>query len=471
VDPPDPVNAQLRRLPPVERLVELAARAGGLERWSLLAAARSELAEARERMLAGEAIESSADGLGARVERRARRLQRPFPRRVLNATGVVLHTNLGRAPLSGEAAEALRAAAQGYSDLEFDLEHGVRGSRAEHVAELLCALSGAEAALVVNNNAAAVLLAVDTLAAGREVVISRGELVEIGGSFRVPEILGHGRAQMREVGTTNRTHLRDYEAVLGERTGLLLKVHRSNFELRGFASEVGVRELAALGARAGAPVVVDRGSGTLVDLRPHGLPEPPAQEALREGADLVLFSGDKLLGGPQAGIALGRLGPIERMRRSPLARALRCDKLQLAALAWTLRALLRDDAFLRIPTLRMLTEPAERLQARAAALFELARGAGYDKVQVLREPSRVGGGSLPELELPSHVVRIDPDHGAEALARALRAANPALVARIREGALLLDVRTLAPEEIELAGAALREARSSRSGGGSAGAID
>ncbi len=471
MDPPDRVNAQLRQLPSVERLIEAAARDVELPRWSLLAAARDELAEARAALLAGETAETDPRALTMRVRERARRLERPFPRRVLNATGVVLHTNLGRAPLSPEAADAVRAAAVGYSNLEFDLVRGERGSRLERVVEQLRALSGAEDALVVNNNAAAVLLAVDALAADREVVLSRGELIEIGGSFRVPEILGQSRARLREIGTTNRTHLRDYQAAVGERTALLLKVHRSNFEIRGFASEVGVGELAELGSAAGVPVAVDRGSGTLVDLRPHGLSEPPAQDALREGADLVLFSGDKLLGGPQAGIALGRREPIERMRRSPLARALRCDKLQLAALDWTLRALLSDDAFRRIPTLRMLTEPPERLAARAAELARLARGAGHAKVQVVAEPSRVGGGSLPELELPSYAVRIDPEQGAEALARALRGGDPPLIGRIRDDALLLDVRTLAPDEIELASRALRDARLAASRPGSAACVD
>jgi L-seryl-tRNA(Ser) seleniumtransferase len=471
MDVPDRVNARLRQLPSVDRLMEHAAAERDLERWSLLAAARAELLATRAALLAGQACETDLPALSARVRARVKRLEQPFPRRVLNATGVVLHTNLGRAPLAPGAADAAREAALGYSNLELDLARGERGSRVERAAELLCILSGAEAALVVNNNAAAVLLAVDALAAGREVLLSRGELVEIGGSFRVPEILEQGRARLREVGTTNRTHLRDYEAALSESTGLLLKVHRSNFEMRGFTSEVSVRELAGLGARVGVPVVVDRGSGTLLDLRPYGLPEAPVQEELREGADLVLFSGDKLLGGPQAGIAIGRHQAIERMRRSPLARALRCDKLQLAALDWTLRALLSGEAVERIPVLRMLTESAERLAARASVLARLALAAGWRKVQVEAEPSRVGGGSLPELELPGYVVRIDPEGDPDALARALRAADPPLVGRVRGDALLLDVRTLEPGELELAARALRQARRPPEDGESGGAVD
>jgi L-seryl-tRNA(Ser) seleniumtransferase len=471
VDPLDPVNVRLRQLPSIERLLEDAARGASLARWSLLAAARAELDRARQRVRGGEAVETELRALAARVRERAARLERPFPRRVLNATGVVLHTNLGRAPLAAEAADAIREAAVGYSDLEFDLESGERGSRVDRVAERLVILTGAEGALVVNNNAGALLLAVDTLASGREVVLSRGELVEIGGSFRVPEILEHSRARLREVGTTNRTHLRDYDGAVSERTGLLLKVHRSNFEIRGFTSEVSVRELSELARRASLPLVLDRGSGSLIDLRPLGVPEAPAQDALREGADLVLFSGDKLLGGPQAGIALGRQGLIERMRRSPLARALRCDKLQLSALDWTLRALLEGRGP-EIPAVRMLTEPPERLRERGTELARLLLQAGVSKVQIEAEPSRVGGGSLPELELPGYVVRIEAEEGPHALAAALRAQDPPLVGRIREGALLLDVRTLLPHELEMAARTLERAlRRAPAGSGSGLPVD
>ena len=296
MDRQDRVNAALRGLPAVDRLVDSADDGAELRRWSLLAAARDVLGQVRQQLLGGE-LEAAPElpALCQSTRAAARRLEERYPRRLVNATGVVLHTNLGRAPLAGEAARAVIEAAAGYSDLEYDRKSGRRGSRLARVSELLCLLSGAEAALVVNNNAAAVLLAVDTLAAGREVVLSRGELVEIGGSFRVPEILSSTRARLVEVGTTNRTHLRDYESAIGPDTGMLLKVHRSNFEMRGFTKEVGLPELAELAARHDLPLVEDRGSGSFVDLRPYGLPDPPAHAGIAQGADLVLFSGDKLL--------------------------------------------------------------------------------------------------------------------------------------------------------------------------------
>jgi L-seryl-tRNA(Ser) seleniumtransferase len=375
---------------------------------------------------------------------------------VVNATGVIVHTNLGRAPLAPEAAAAVAEVATGYSNLELDLESGERGSRLARVCEKLCLLSGAEAALVVNNNAAAVMLAVDTLAAGREVVLSRGELVEIGGSFRVPEILAGTRARLREVGTTNRTHLADYERALGSQTGMLLRVHRSNFEIRGFVAEVPTAELAKLGRAHGVPTVEDRGSGTLVDLHPFGIPETEAFAALGDGVDVVTFSGDKLLGGPQAGIALGRREPIERMQRSPLARALRVDKLTLAALDWTLRVLLDGSARERIPVLRMLLEPAESVRARAERLAADLSASGW-RATVEAQESLVGGGALPDLRIPGAVVRVDSGK-PDALAAALRRADPPIVARVSHGALWLDPRTLDDADLRLVAAALAALR-------------
>ncbi len=448
-----PVNARLRGLPAVERLALAASAGGDLPRWSLLEASRLVLARARDALLAGEDAAAPELGtLAASVAEEARRLLRPFPRRVLNATGVVVHTNLGRAPLAPEAAEAVARAAVGYSDLELDLETGERGSRLTVVSERLRLLSGAEAALVVNNNAAAVLLAVDALAAGREVILSRGELVEIGGSFRVPEILASSRARLREIGTTNRTHPDDYARAIGPDTGMLLKVHRSNFEVRGFVAEVSLAELAAIGRARGVPVVEDRGSGTLLDLRPHGIPEPEAWSGLRDGADLVLFSGDKLLGGPQAGIALGRRELIERMRKSPLARALRTDKLTLAALDWTLRALQDGSAREKIPVLRMLLAPEAVVRARAELLAGGLSRLGW-KTSVLAQPALVGGGALPDFELPGAAVRLEPRGSADALAAALRRSDPPVIARIHKGALLLDPRTLDERDVELVVAA------------------
>ncbi len=441
------VNAELRSLPAVDRLVEAALGGQELARWSVLAAARSVLEETRAALLAGAAGTSTdLAALATSVREQARRLQAPSPRRVLNATGIVLHTNLGRAPLAPAALDELVAAASGYSDLELDLETGERGSRTGRVAELLCLLAGAEAAHVVNNTAAALFLAVDTLAAGREVIVSRGELVEIGGSFRVPDIMGASRARLREVGTTNRTHLRDYRDAIGPETGLLLKVHRSNFRIAGFTSEVGLSELAALARELGLPLVEDRGSGSFVALGASGISEAEASAGLREGADLVVFSADKLLGGPQAGIVLGKRVLVDRMKASPLARALRVDKLTLAALHWTLRAL-ADGRADEIPVVAMLRATPAELEARARDLADRLRVAGVPRVSVETGSSPVGGGALPELELPGAVVRVIPDGSPNEAARRLRAGDPPVLARIQRDALLFDPRTLADEDM------------------------
>jgi L-seryl-tRNA(Ser) seleniumtransferase len=445
---PKPVNVQLRQLPAVDRLVELAGRGTRLQRWSLLCAARAELARARERLrLEPGAEKPDLDALARATREAAHELETPFPRPVINATGVILHTNLGRAPLARGAASLAVAAAAGYSNLELDVETGERGSRLAHVSQLICALSGAPGALVVNNAAAALLLAVDALAAGREVLISRGELIEIGGSFRVPEILSAGRARLREIGTTNRTHLEDYAAAIGPETALLLKVHRSNFRVEGFTAEVDLPSLARLAREHGLPLVEDRGSGTFLDLRGHGIPEREASAGLAEGADLVVFSGDKLLGGPQAGIALGRADLIARMRASPLARALRVDKLTLAALDWTLRALL-DGREREIPVLRMLLADPEQLARRAEQIAGGLRASGWTGVSVERGSAPVGGGSLPDFELPGAVVRIElGERAAGELAAALRRADPPVLVRVQRGAVCIDPRTLDDSEV------------------------
>ncbi len=453
MDGPDSVNARLRQLPAVDLLVETAADGASVPRWALLAAARSVLDVARAGLLRepGTRRAPGAEDLAGRVRIRARGLCRPWPRRVLNATGVVLHTNLGRAPLSAEAAAAVAEAAVGYSDLELDLETGRRGSRLGVVRELLCRATGAEDALVVNNNAAAVLLALDALAADRDVLLSRGELVEIGGSFRVPEILGQSRARLVEVGTTNRTHLRDYRDAIGPRAGALLKVHRSNFEMRGFTHEAGLRELAVLAREHDLPLIEDRGSGTVVDLSAHGIPEPEVQRGLTDGADLVLFSGDKLLGGPQAGIALGRRDLIERMRTSQLARALRVDKMTLAALDVTLRILL-DGRLESLPVLRMLLAPPAELEARAERLAKALSTRGF-VCSVVKQASLVGGGALPDLRLPGFAVRVESQGSPAALARALRLGDPPVLVRVSQGALMLDPRTLTDDDASRVGEA------------------
>ncbi len=372
--------------------------------------------------------------------------------RVINATGVVLHTNLGRAPLASEALDHLQRIAGTYSNLELDLATKERGSRYVHVEARLRRLTGAEGALVVNNNAAAVLLALETLARGREVIVSRGELIEIGGEFRIPEIMARSGARLREVGTTNRTHLRDYAEAIGPETALLMKVHSSNYRVLGFTASVSTRELTELGKERGIPIIEDLGSGSFLDLAPYGLPdEPTVQETVAAGVDLVTFSGDKLLGGPQAGIVVGRKTLVMRLAKNPLNRALRIDKLTLAALEATLR--LYDDperARQAIPTLRMLTEGAAQVARRARKCYrripvKVARVLGAE----LREDAgQVGGGALPLAELPTTVLVLgNADFPAHSLDERLRAERPPVVGRIRDDRLLLDFRTVLDEDL------------------------
>jgi len=452
MDPNEKVKLDARRsLPAVDWLARaVAQRRPDLAGWALPEAARRVLAAERNRLTGDpEGVAAGEEELVRRGAAAAAALARVQPARLVNATGVVLHTNLGRAPLAAGAADAVAEAAAHYSDLEFDLASGRRGDRGAAVAGKLALLSGAESALAVNNNAAALFLTLGTLARGREVIVSRGELVEIGGSFRVPEIVERAGVELVEVGTTNRTHLVDYERALGPRTALLLKVHRSNFELRGFTAEVALPELAQLGRAHGVPVVEDLGSGTLVDLSAHGLPaESYAPARLRLGADLVCFSGDKLLGGPQAGIVLGRSRFVDALRRDPVARALRLDKLSLAALDWTLESLLAGRAEREIPVLRQLLEPAARLEVRARRLAErLEKASGaWLEVSLLEGSTLVGGGSLPGLELGSWLVALRGSAPAEELAARLRAAVVPVVARVRDSLVLIDVRTLLPDD-------------------------
>jgi L-seryl-tRNA(Ser) seleniumtransferase len=442
---PDP----RRSLPAVDRLAgAVRSAAPDLPAWTSVAGARAALEAAREAARASSDV-PALDALVEAATRSARSLAERHPRRVVNATGVVLHTNLGRAVLPEGAADAARVAATGFGDVELDLATGRRGDRTGALARKLALLAGSETALAVNNNAAALLLAVATLARGREVIVSRGELVEIGGSFRIPDILGAAGVELVEVGTTNRTHLEDYRRAIGPRTALLLKVHRSNFEQRGFVAEVALDALAALAHDYDLPVVDDLGSATLVDLRGRGLPDVTyAPERLRLGADVVCFSGDKLFGGPQAGLVFGAARWLEPMRRNPLARALRLDKATLAALDWTVDAMLGGRAEDALPTLRMLTEPeaevAERARALAVRIEPLVARAALALAVV---PSRapVGGGSLPGVELPSWAVALRPHDGAASAdewAARLRAAAIPVVARVADGAVMLDARTL-----------------------------
>jgi len=399
-------------------------------------AARRVIDRARVEILAGE----EPGDLGERLLEELHDSRRARLRRVLNATGVIVHTNLGRAPLPDEAMERLREVGSGYSNLEYDLGSGTRGSRQDHIGGILRRLTGAEAALVVNNNAAAVLLALAALAEGREVVVSRGELIEIGDGFRIPDVLTRSGARLVEVGTTNRTRAADYERAIGPETGLLLRVHQSNFRVIGFAEQPATAELAAVAARHGLPLVDDLGSGVLTQLPD----EPSARDALAAGADLVCFSGDKLLGGPQAGIVVGRSELVERLRRHPLQRALRADKLTLAALEGTLVLYLDPVRALReVPVLRMLAEPTEAVHARAIRLAELTGGTVEETV------ARVGGGALPLAELPSFACALD-----EGLAEPLRRGEPPVVGVVRDGHLLLDCRTLSDAELDEAAAAV-----------------
>ncbi len=458
--PPTVASDPRRALPAVERLAAaVRAQAADLPAWAVTAGVRAALAEARERASAGPAAPPPALAeLGSAALLRARRLARSSPTRVVNATGVALHTNLGRALLAPPAAAAAALAATRYGDLELDLETGRRGDRLDAVASKLALLAGAEAALAVNNNAGALVLAVQALAGGREVLVSRGELIEIGGSFRLPEMIEAAGARLVEVGTTNRTHLEDYRRAIGPDTALLLKVHRSNFEVRGFTADVELPALAAVARERGLPLLEDLGSAALVDLRGAGLPEESyAPARLRLGADLVCFSGDKLFGGPQAGIVVGRADLVATLRRHPLARALRLDKMTLAALDWTAAALLSGETD-AVPVLRMLREPLEAVARRAQRLAEqiepIAR-AGHLQAGLQQTCVPVGGGALPGFELPSWSLALQPDaFGAGELAERLRRAPIPVITRVTGGAVLLDARTLLDDDVEAVAVAL-----------------
>jgi L-seryl-tRNA(Ser) seleniumtransferase len=415
---------------------------------------REEIADLRGRVASGSAREGDlagfAGGLSARLEER---IARGFSGRiatVINATGVIVHTNLGRSSWSKRAVERAEAAAAGYCDLEYDLHEGRRGSRQGYLETLLERLFPGQRGIAVNNNAGAVLLALNTLADGKEVVISRGELVEIGGSFRIPEVMARSGAILHEVGTTNRTRLADFEEALSHRTGLLLRVHASNYRIVGFVEEAPLPDLAGLARRSDLPLLVDQGSGNLLDLRPFGITgEPPASALLEQGADLICFSGDKLLGGPQAGILLGREDLVGLMKKNPLYRSLRLDKTIVAALEATLESFVSGNPLEEIPTLRMLALPVAAIRGRAGSLAERIREEAGESVEAsLREgTSRVGGGTAPVQEIPTCLLALRPTgFPAEEYEVALRHGRPAVLARVREGRLLLDLRTVDPKE-------------------------
>lgn len=443
---------QFRNLPSVDSVLAeqgVAAAALAYDREWVVGLVRRELDDARDRIRGGgdpAKLTELAQGVCQRIDDAVRAEPRP----VINATGVVIHTNLGRAPLSRAAMDAANQAAQGYSNLELDLSTGRRGSRQDQLQSLLRQLTGAEAALAVNNNASALLLGLSALAVGKEVIVSRAEAVEIGGGFRVPDVLRQSGATLVDVGTTNRTYLSDYENAAGENTAAFLKVHASNFRIEGFTAEVDSHELAALGESQGIPVLHDVGSGSLVLTENYGLAhEPTPQESVQAGMGLVFFSGDKLLGGPQAGIIVGKRDLVDRLARHPLARAVRIDKLSLATLTATLVHYLRGEAETEIPVWRMISATAASIKARATAWQSAVDGNSPGNASVVESRSAVGGGSLPGETLPTWVLALDCQGvggGAVEVMRRLRDSHPPVVARIEDDRVLLDPRTVSAEE-------------------------
>ena len=453
-----------RQLPSVAKLLEHPAVAAVKARHAhtdITAAARAEIDELRSRLAIPPDGPPDLDALAARVVARLDADAAPHLRPVINATGIVLHTNLGRSPLHEEAARAAYDAARGYLNLELDLGTGTRSSRPDAVRDGIRRVTGAEAATAVNNCAAATVIVLRTVAAGREVVVSRGQLIEIGGSFRIPDIMAVSGATLREVGTTNITRLSDYERAIGSNTAALMRVHTSNYRVRGFTQSVKLPELVELGRKHGLPVIDDAGSGQAVDLAPFGLPgEPLVSAGIAAGADLVLFSGDKLLGGPQAGIIAGKASLVQRIEKDPLMRAFRLDKMTLAALEATLR-LYRDPAraLRELPTLRMLTVPLAELRQRAEVFAVKLRAVpGIASVEMKEDVAYVGGGSLPDVGVPTAVVAVTAARiGETELAARLRTGTPAVVGRVQDGRLLLDLRTVFERQQAELLAALRQA--------------
>jgi L-seryl-tRNA(Ser) seleniumtransferase len=459
-----------RKLPSVDELIRTSALLALVEREGQTAVAdavRIVLARLRNEITAGSlaepAIEIALSGLPDAVERQLRHSLSHSLRRVINATGVILHTNLGRAPIAATALEHIREVAGGYSNLEFDISTGERGKRDVHVDRLFHQLLAGEGArsippevstIVVNNNAAAVLLALNTLAEGGEVIVSRGELVEIGGSFRIPEVMAKSGAVLREVGTTNRTRVADYERAINEKTRLLLRVHRSNFQITGFTEQPSLAQLTELGNSRSLPVMEDLGSGAFFDLRTVGIQgEPGVLDSLRAGVDVLTYSGDKLLGGPQAGLLSGHRDLIARIRSNPLFRALRVDKLTYAALEATLLAYVKRD-YDAVPTLRMMRLSEQEIAERAEGIVSRVKHPQLH-LGVIRGESVIGGGAAPSAALPTHLITVTSDmHSADELAASLRACDPPVIARVEEGRVLLDLRTVFPEQDELIVSAL-----------------
>ncbi len=440
------------QLPPIQGLIELYPRAVVVE------TIRTVVDELRQQILNSSDLSEldqqdlDVQNLVPRITQLTKETMSPHLKRIINATGVVIHTNLGRSILSESATRAVAEAAEHYSNLEFDLDQGKRGSRHAHIEELLCSITGAESGMVVNNNASAVLLALSTVARDREVVVSRGELVEIGGSFRIPDVMMQSGAILKEVGTTNKTHLGDYEKAIVPETGLLLKVHTSNFKVMGFTAEVSLEGLVELAKKHSLTVMHDLGSGVLVDLSQYGLSyEPTIQDSVRAGIDIITFSGDKLLGGPQGGIIIGKKRFVDLMKKHPLARALRVDKMTLAGLEATLRLYLDSEKALEeIPTLSMIIASDTELLEKATALAARLKAATADyQIKVENDISMVGGGALPIEQLPTHVVSVSSKKSSTAeLESQLRESTPPIIVRVKEDRVLLDVRTIVPEEFD-----------------------
>lgn len=442
----------MRQLPKVDEMMRSMALEGITDAPAVLIklACQKEIQLERQKILSGESCQLSKDELIRRIKAEIERQNQPHLRRVVNGTGIVLHTNLGRARLSQTVSESMKEISGSYSNLEYHLETGERGSRYDHVEQLLTFLTGAEAALVVNNNAAAVYLVLNSMAKGKEVIVSRGELVEIGGAFRVPEIMTASGCRLTEVGTTNKTHERDYEDNISENTGALLKVHTSNYKIIGFTEEVSLEQMKAVGERHGLPVIYDLGSGLLADLKAYGIgDEPTVKDCLEQRADIVCFSGDKLLGGPQAGIIVGKACYINQMKKNHLLRALRIDKLTLNALELTLRQYLSPEtAMEQIPTLKMITEPLERLREKAEHLHSLLVKQPGVQVEVLETEGQIGGGTMPGVNLASYAVGISVERvSADMLESMLRNNSVPIIARIWKNKVLLDVRTMSEEDL------------------------
>jgi len=444
----------LSKLPSVDELLKSAPGLTLLHTYPrrfVLQGIREGIDQKRREILAGHTADLSEEVLMADIENIIACLSSFSLKPLINATGVVIHTNLGRSTLSERVLENIRQVSESYSNLEYDIEKGKRGKRYTHIKRILREITGAEDALVVNNNAAAVLLCLNTFSKGKEVIVSRGELVEIGGSFRMPDVMESSNAILREVGTTNKTHLFDYEKAINENTSLILKIHKANFRIVGFTDEVSIEDLVSLGSKHHIPVMYDLGSGCLIDLKPYGIHDEPAvQEIVKTGVDLTTFSGDKLLGGPQGGVIVGKKEHIERIQKNPITRAVRIDKLTLAGFEATLMEYVDEErAIASIPTLRMLLQKPEEIRVRANTIArKLKKEIQNAHIKVMADTSRAGGGSLPERDLPTFVTAVKTDSmSVNELEETLRKGAPPVITRIKEDTLVLDARTILDKDI------------------------